>query len=476
MFGLLKRIGCALALAAMLAMPAAATAPTPPLRVSQAGFAGELAVPLNKSHVVEVDTGFKRISVGNPEIADILPLTGRSFYVLGKKLGVTNLTLFDTRERVITVIDVTVTYDITGLKTRISELFASDKVEVRATADGIVLSGTVSGGERANQIAKLAQSYAPGKVTNLMSTSGSQQVMLAVRFVEVNRQVGRALGLRTNASIPGKDFSFTSFDPATVIDALATTFGVANGGFPLGEFTVDMLLEAIERKGAGRSLAEPNLVALSGDTASFLAGGEFPIPIAQDFSADSGGGNAAITVEFKQFGVGLSFTPTVLDEGRINLVVKPEVSSIDNTTAPVELSGFSIPGLKTSRVETTIELRDGQSFAIAGLYQDTFQDNVDQLPWIGDVPVLGSLFRSSSFLSRETELVVIVTAYLVKPSLMSQLSTPADRFIKPTDLDLFLGGRTEGGGLPVIDDHTSTALKAADRPGGLAGANGYILE
>jgi pilus assembly protein CpaC len=475
MIGSLSRVALAVCIAAAFVAPALA-APAPELRIGQTMFAGELAVPLNKSHVVEVDSPFKRISIGNPEIADILPLTSRSFYVLGKKLGVTNLTLFDSRERVLTVIDVTVTYDITGLKTRLSELFANDKIEVRATSDGIVLSGAAAGGERVNQIAKLANSYAPGKVTNLMSASGSQQVMLAVRFVEVNRQLGRALGLRTNATTDG--FSFSSFDPTTIIDALATSFGVAEGSFGLGEFTIDMFLEAIERKGSGRSLAEPNLVALSGDTASFLAGGEFPIPVAQDVAATGGGGgNAAITVEFKQFGVGLSFTPTVLDEGRINLVVKPEVSTIDSTTAPIELSGFAIPGLKTSRVETTIELRDGQSFAIAGLYQDNFSDNVDQLPWIGDVPVLGSLFRSSSFLSRQTELVVIVTAYLVKPTLMANLSTPADRFIPPSDLDLFFGGRTEGGGIPLVDEqHAATTLQVADRPGGLSGAHGYILE
>ena len=444
------------------------------LRSGDAGFAGELAVPLNKSHVVEVDTPFKRISIGNPEVADIMPLTKRSFYVLGKKLGVTNLTLFDSREKVMTVIDVTVTYDITGLKTRINELFGSDAVQVRATADGIVLSGAVAGSERVNQIAKLANSYAPGKVTNLMSANGSQQVMLAVRFVEVDRQVGRALGLRTNAKTGG--FEFATFNVADVFDVLSTSFGGALGSFNLGEFSVDMLVEAIESKGAGRSLAEPNLVALSGDTASFLAGGEFPVPVAQSTGVDSDSFRSAITVEFKQFGVGLSFTPTVLDDSRINLIVKPEVSSIDNTTAPVELSGFEIPGLKTSRVETTIELRDGQSFAIAGLYQDTFSDNVDQLPWLGDVPVLGSLFRSSSFLSRQTELVVIVTAHLVKPSTLTALATPADRFIVPSDLDLFLGGRTEGGGIPLIDAQAENAMKTADKPGGLAGAHGYIVD
>ncbi len=464
-------MGLAVALAVAIAAPAA-EGKNMMLR-GEAGFAGELSVPLNKSHIVEVDMPFKRVSIGNPEIADIMPLTKRSFYVLGKKLGVTNLTLFDAHEKVMTVIDITITYDITGLKARIDELFGNDTVQVRATADGIVLSGAVAGGERVNQIEKLANSYAPGKVTNLMSANGSQQVMLAVRFVEVDRQVGRTLGLRSNATTGG--FEFATFDVAHAVEALTTSFGAALGSFDLGEFTVDMLLDAIESKNAGRSLAEPNLIALSGDTASFLAGGEFPVPVAQSTS-DSDNLRSAITVEFKQFGVGLSFTPTVLDDSRINLVVKPEVSSVDNTTAPIELSGFEIPGLKTTRVETTIELGDGQSFAIAGLYQDTFSDSVDQLPWLGDVPVLGSLFRSSNFLSRQTELVVIVTAHLVKPSTLAALATPADRFIRPSDLDLFLGGRTEGGGIPLLDEQAESAMKAADNPGGLAGAHGYILD
>lgn len=470
MFGIFCRIGLVFVLAAAFSASASAEKSIG-LRMGQGSFAGELAVPLNKSHVVEVDTPFKRISVGNPDVADILPLTGRSFYVLGKKLGVTNLTLFDSRERVLTVIDVTVTYDITGLKTRISELFANDPVEVRATADGLVLSGAVGGGERVNQIAKLADSYAPGKVTNLMSANGSQQVMLAVRFVEVSRKVGRAFGLRANAETSG--FDFQTFDAIDVVDSLSTSFGAALGSFGVGEFSVDMLLEALESKGAARSLAEPNLIALSGDTASFLAGGEFPVPVAQATNADAA--STTITVEFKEFGVGLSFTPTVLDESRINLVVKPEVSSID-TTSSVEFSGFQIPGLKTNRVSTTIELRDGQSFAIAGLYKDDYRNAVSQLPWIGDVPVLGSLFRSSDFLSEQTELVVIVTAYLVKPTLLSNLSTPADRFVTPSDLDLFLGGRTEGNGLPLLNDNAGAAMKSADKPGGLAGAHGYILE
>jgi len=434
------------------------------------GFAGDLAVPLNKSHIVEVDAPFRRIAIGNPEIADILPLTGHSFYVLGKKLGVTNITLFGPGERVITVFDITVTYDITGLKTRLSELFPGDNVEVRATANGIVLSGSVGGGERVNQIAKLAASYAPGKVTNLMSANGSQQVLLAVRFVEVDRQVGRALGLRTN--VTGSDFSFSTFSLPTIADALATTFGIGTGGFSADDLTIDFLLDALETKGALRALAEPNLVALSGDTASFLAGGEFPIPVAQSSDSNS----TAITVEFKQFGVALAFTPTVLDEKRINLIVKPEVSSIDNTTAPVRISDFDIPGIKTNRVETTIELQDGQSFAIAGLFQDNYSDSVSQLPWIGDVPVLGALFRSSNFQSKQTELAVIVTAHLVKPALMSQLSSPDEHFIPPSDVDLFLGGRTEGGGVPVFEAQASDIIRSSDSQGGLAGAHGYILE
>jgi pilus assembly protein CpaC len=218
-------------------------------------------------------------------------------------------------------------------------------------------------------------------------------------------------------------------------------------------------------------LAEPNLVALSGDTANFLAGGEFPIPVSQD--------EDTITVEFKEFGVGLAFTPTVLGDSLMNLVVKSEVSALDRSDqgGAVTLSGFDIPALVTRRAETTIELRDGQSFAIAGLFQDNFTNGVDQLPWIGDVPILGLLFRSADFQKNQTELVIIVTPHLVAPGDATAMSLPTDSVAEPTDLDLFFHGRTEGFSFPkAVGPSGATQLLQSNRAGGVSGDYGYIIE
>jgi pilus assembly protein CpaC len=228
---------------------------------------------------------------------------------------------------------------------------------------------------------------------------------------------------------------------------------------------VDSLIQSLESRGIARRLAEPNLVALSGDTASFLAGGEFPIEVAQ--SGATATGTAAITIEFKEFGVALAFTPTVLDDGLINLVVEPEVSALDFSVAR-----NGVPGLTTRRASTTVELRDGQSFAIAGLLQDDFTDTIEQLPLLGEVPVLGALFRSSQFQKNETELVIIVESHLVKPAPIGSLATPADNFIPPSEPDIWLFGRVEapGSGIP------REGGLAAQGAGGIGGHYGHIIK
>ncbi len=226
----------------------------------------------------------------------------------------------------------------------------------------------------------------------------------------------------------------------------------------------------MEEKGVVKTLAEPNLIALSGDTATFLAGGEFPVPVAQDVD----GGGTTITIEFKEFGVALSFTPTVLEDGLINLIVQPEVSKID-TANSVTLSGFLIPGLTTRRVTTTVELRDGQSFAIAGLLQNDFQDTVQQFPVLGDVPILGTLLRSTSFQQNESELVIIITPHLVRPApSATTLATPADQFVPPNEFELFLLGRTEAAesGSPMRKGAAALTVHGA---GGIEGRYGHII-
>ena len=303
---------------------------------------------------------------------------------------------------------------------------------------------------------QIAKTYAGGeeKVVNMLSVGASQQVMLEVRFSEVNRQAAKQIGLnhsfvgnRTAGSIGNLAADSViptnnNRSPTILLDGLSDAFGVGTWSYKLGSLNIFSALDALERKGLVKTLAEPTLVALSGETASFLAGGEFPIPVVQNGGGGGGNGNNGITVEFKPFGVSLGFTPTVLSDGIINLVVEPEVSSID-PSASVSINGLVVPGLLTRRAKTVVELRDGQSFAVAGLLRNDFQDTVRQLPVFGSLPIIGSLFRSTGFQKQETELVMIVTPRLVKPMQAADARLPTDRVGNPSELDLFLMGRTD---------------------------------
>jgi pilus assembly protein CpaC len=292
--------------------------------------------------------------------------------------------------------------------------------------------------------------------------------MLAVRFAEVQRRLVKELGINTQVS--GSDFAVSVGDALLNGFFSAAAFATGSATFGIGSVTLDFLFDALEEKGVVKTLAEPNLIALSGDTASFLAGGEFPVPVAQN----SEGGQTTITIEFKEFGVALAFTPTVLDDDLINVVVNPEVSRIDPTNS-VTLQGFDIPGLTTRRATTTVELRDGQSFAIAGLIQSDFQDTVRQLPLFADVPVLGALLRSSDYQSQQTELVIIVTPHLVQPAPGGSLATPADDFVPPSDSDIWLFGRIESptSGQPATNAANALAINKA---GGVQGSYGHIIK
>ena len=451
---------------------------------------GEFLVPINKSQILRVDVPFTDLLVGNEEIADVLPLTNRTIYVLGKSLGSTSLSIYGREKRLIAIVDLMVTYDVQGLKSRLFDLFPDEEVEVRGVNDSIILSGTVSSSEKLTQVIAVSERYAPGRVTNLLSVNGSQQVLLAVRFVEMKRTVLKEFGLNTKllfdtgdslaigaGSGPGATATVTAVpEPlgrvADVSITSAAVTGFLAGGLALatGNLALALDLDALEKKGLLKTLAEPNLIALSGDTASFLAGGEFPVPVAQ--SSDNG--QTTITVEFKPFGVSLSFTPTVIGKDLINLVVSPEVSAIDLTTSVI-VSGFSIPGLTTRRATTTVELRDGQSFAIAGLIQSDFTDTVNQVPGLGDVPIIGALARSSEFKREETELVIIVTPYLVKPAPAGSLITPADNFVPPSESDIFMYGRVEASAAGIPPKQSGQILGARSG-GGIDGKYGYILK
>ena len=429
------------ALAASTVMPAAMM----PAAAQEMGpmHAGTLEVPENKSEVVTSDRPISKALIGNAEIADVLPISNRSVYVLGKKTGTTSLTLYDTNNRVIAVMDVSVGPDVEGLRSQLADLVPGQKIDVRLSNGYVVMTGLVNDAGAADRAAQLARTYAGEKVVNLIGMGASQQVMLEVKFVEVDRNMGEKLGVSGFGLSRGGSFSgaigsgagLSGAGPPT-LGAISDSFGIFSKAFSLGSLQIDAVLDMAESRGLSKTLAEPTLIALSGEKASFLAGGEFPIPISQ--SSGTGGGNA-ITVEFKPFGVSLSFTPTVLGDKVISMIIEPEVSSIDPSSS-VEINGLVVPGLQTRRASTTVELRDGESFAIAGLLRSDFSTTVNQLPVLGSIPIIGALFRSSSFRKGQTELLIVVTPRLVQPLRPDQVRLPTDRIEDPRAIDVLIDG------------------------------------
>jgi pilus assembly protein CpaC len=309
---------------------------------------------------------------------------------------------------------------------------------------------------------------------NMMSVQGTQQVMLSVRFVEMERTTAKDLRINVDANVPGAGrpaVNVTTGDTLiNTVQAASKSFGLGSLAWRMGGGDLTFLFDALETKGLIKTLAEPNLVAMSGDTANFLAGGEFPIPVSQ--SSAGGGSLPVITIEFKQFGISLAFTPTILQDGLINMVVNPEVSSIDPTTS-IRLGDLEVPGIKVRRAHTTVELRDGESFTVAGLLSDDYQSNIRQYPFLGDLPIIGSLFRSTGYQQDQTELVIVVTPHLVTPK-RGPTATPADTFVPPSDFELFLFGNQRGKAANLRPE--DRALMSADPgKGGLDGPYGHVL-
>ena len=399
---------------------------------------GQLTVPIDKSQLLHVDRNFGEISVGNKEVADVVPLTRNLIYVLGKRRGATNLTISDEAGNIIAVVDVIVTFDIEAMRQSFSALVPDETIAVRPAGNALVLTGQVSSSDRLRQILAVAERYAPGGVTNMLSIGASQQVLLQVKFAEVQRNALKNLGANFIGRLTPAE---GSVELNTGQGIPADAFGAVIGLFGDNRYSLNASIDALEQRGLLRTLAEPNLVALSGDTASFLAGGQIPIPVAQTGVATAGS-VPLITVQYKDFGVSLSFTPTVIGKELINLEVVTEVSQIDPTIS-IDTGTVSVPGLKVRRARTTIEMKDGQSFSIAGLLQDDFQDGVSQLPFLGNIPVLGALFRSSNYRQQQTELVVLITTRLVDPGVARSLASPADAVVLPSPLSLFGKGNLE---------------------------------
>lgn len=475
---ILKSGVCALALMATGAIAAPAMAQQSAISL----HAGSLEVPVNKSQVVTADRPILKAMIGNAEVADVLPISDRSVYVLGKQFGTTSLTLYDRNNRVIAVMDVAVGPDVDGLRRQIGQLIPGQPIEAQLSNGSVLLTGMVSDTGAAARAAQLAKAFAGDKVINLVTMGSSQQVMLEVKFAEIDRNLGEKLGVsgfgvsrggsfggalgantgftpgsstRTTKATIGTggttvETTLESIAPQLLLGAISDSFGVFNKSFRLGNINIEGTLDLLERRGLSKTLAEPTLIALSGEKASFLAGGEFPIPVIDSNTS----GDNDLGVEFKPFGVSLSFTPTVLGDKVISLIVEPEVSSID-PTASVTINGLVVPGLQTRRASTTIELRDGESFAIAGLLRRDFQTTVRQLPILGSLPIIGSLFRSSGFQKGETELLIVVTPRLVAPLRPEQVRLPTDRIEDPKAVDVLIDG----------EGYRPKAL--APRPGGL---------
>ena len=449
------------------------------LTIMEGEVSSALQVPMNRAVVVEAENPFAELSIANPGIADISTLSDRTIYVLGKAPGRTTLTLLSPDGRLITNVEVQVTPDVAEFKERLRQILPGEGIEVRTANDGIVLSGVVSSIEKLDRALDLANRYAPERVSNLMTVGGTQQVMLKVRFAEVSRTVSKSLsggisGATSDTTVALGNGTFTNVDtgnpPPNDIATIAQNFftpGTPFGGGQIstigsvGGLAFSALLEALESKNLVRTLAEPNLVALSGQEASFLAGGEVPIPVSDD---------DGISIEYRPFGVQLSFIPRVVNGNRINLEMTAAVSAIDNDIS-VTSATIAVPGFSRREAETTVEMLDGQSFAIAGLLQDDFSDAATQTPWLGDIPVLGALFRSTSFQRDQSELVVIITPHLVTPVSGEALALPTDRIRPPTEAELFLFGSL---GRPAGAPTSGAAAEVAKQD--FTGSYGYVME
>jgi pilus assembly protein CpaC len=438
-------------------------------QTSKVDLLTSVTVVQHKSRNLRLDVPVAVVEVADPDIADARAISDRQLFILGKKIGATNVLLYDTKRQLIGVVDVEVKLDTRSLGSRIREGSGGKGIRVNDVYGKLVLSGNGGDSQTVERAMSVAAGLAPAGVVNALKVTTPQQVMLKVRFVEATRDAARSLGVRweffrhgATAGVVGAQAGTSKFSVAPgefarsgtgtsvpVTDAVAGLAGASPFATILTQIIntsagkLDVVLSALEEQRVIRQLAEPNLIAMSGETADFLAGGEYPVPVV---SAAAAGTLPTVTIVYKEFGVKLSFTPTVLARGVISLKLVPEVSQLDFANA-VSISGTTIPSLTTRRARTTVELRDGQSFAIAGLLQADSTHGQDQIPWLGSVPVLGALFRSAAYQANETELVVLVTPYLIKPvppgKKDPQLKTPLDSSLAGNDLDFFLNGQPE---------------------------------
>lgn len=406
--------------AAVLSAPLAAAAQTAAPPVVRA-----LTVPKDKSIAARLSGPASQIVVAQPDVAEIVVTTDQSFYVRGKAMGATNILVYGPGKQLREVIDVRVGHDVEALRADLATLFPAQHIDVRDVPGGLLLTGDAPDNGVATRILAAAERYAPKAVTSNLTVRASQQVVLEVRIIEANRRSLKEFGF----DIQGANQSGVVFASGSGLLSSQPAAAALRLSSPLGTGSLAVTLRALEEKGVINTLAQPKLVALSGEPASFLAGGEFPFPVPMD--------NNRIAIEFRPFGVKLDFLPTLTDNGMIRLKVSPEVSQLDDTRG-LRLNGFQVPSLSMRRASTTVELIDGESLAIAGLFQEGSNNTVRQLPGAGDIPILGALFRSAQWQKNETELVIIITPRIANGAVRPTNAVAAG--LEPTAIDLILQG------------------------------------
>jgi pilus assembly protein CpaC len=399
-----------------------------------------IEIEVNKGVLVRLPQPASAVFVANPAFADIAVKSPTLVYVMGKRTGVTSLFALDSNDRVLADVTLVVNHNLSDIRSSISTLLPNAQIEALSVPGGLLLTGLVNSAREAEEARRIGVRFLAENeaLINQILVVGPNQVNLRVRIAEVSRKVLKRLGFNFDilGTVGNFAFGLATGRPLTGLTTRAAQLAGSNavsGGFNSGNLDANAIIDALEDEGLVTMLAEPNLTALSGETASFLAGGEFPVPIAQE--------DNRVTVEFKEFGVSLAFTPTIIGDNRISLKVLPEVSALSSKGA-VTINGLTIPALTTRRANTTVELGSGQSFAIAGLLQADSNQTVNEVPGLADIPILGALFRSTGFERNETELVIIVTPYLVRPVSTAALAMPTDGFELPDDYDRIVKGET----------------------------------
>ena len=400
-----------------------------------------LSLSIGKSTILPIEGTLTRVSVANPEVIDVTVIRSRELYVLGKKTGTTNIYLWNNAGQM-TIRDVVVGADTVGLESKLRELMPNEtQIKVSSAGDALVLLGQVSDAAKVQRAVLLAEQYTGKKIINFLGTADVPQVLLEVKVAEVSKKLTDKLGASISAGGSRGSFTYSLLGGFLTGGVLSSPAGSTGAGISLGRGNETIKLEAEIKNGLIKVLAEPNIMAVSGQEGSFLAGGKIFIPVPQSSSS----GISTITLEEREYGVGLKFLPTVLEGGKINLRVTPEVSelALEGTTVKSGSNSTVLPTISTRRASTTVQLMDGQSFAIGGLIKNNVTETVTGFPFLSEIPILGALFRSSEFINDRSELMFLVTPRLVKP-LSQTVALPTDRFVPPTRSEFLFEGKLEG--------------------------------